>query len=382
MFILLNHTTQHQYIKTYIWIPLDFNMNRISWYRTSFGEEEIESVRNAISNEHISQGVETEKLEAIVAQSLDVPYAVVTTSGSAALLMSMIAYDIKLGDEVIIPNRTWIATPHAPLMRGAKVTLADVTDNQIIAASDIEKRITGRTKAIIPVHLNGKSADMREINRIAQSYGLRVIEDACQALFSRNEEGYLGTQSDIGCFSLGITKLISTGQGGFLITRDEETYEKLKLIRNHGTVSNINALYTQLGFNFKFTDIQASIGIAQFVRRNEKISHVRKVYDLYRQGIEGLEHIKLFPVNIRKGEIPLYTEALSHKRKALMEYLAARGIQTRPFLPSLESAHYIGDGQKFPNSDVFTNNGLFLPCGPSQSLENVQTVIDALKSFK
>ena len=197
----------------------------IPYWRTTFCNGEAEAIVDAIQCEHISQGPIVAEFESKLAAYLGMPYVVTTTSGSTAILMSLLAAGVGQGDEVIVPNRTWIATAHAPYLLGATVKLVDVeSDRPIINASLIEGIITERTKAIIPAHMCGRSADMGSINDIAQRYNLLVIEDAAQALGSRNADGYLGTQSDMGCFSLSVAKIISTGQGGFVTTRSEKIY--------------------------------------------------------------------------------------------------------------------------------------------------------------
>ncbi len=354
----------------------------IPWWRTSFGDEEIRRVTLAINNENISQGPVVAEFEHLLAAYLGVPYVVATTSGSIALLMSAMAAGVGHGDEVIVPNRTWIATAHAPAMLGAKVMLVDVeVDRLIIDSTKIEEAITPRTKAIMPVHLNGRSANMREINRIAHKHGLKVIEDAAQALGSRNEDGLLGTQSDMGCFSLSVTKIIATGQGGFIATRDRKLYDKLVAIRTHGVGSVIDAEWTQLGFNFRFTDILASIGIAQLECLDERIEKVKAIYLRYSEGIKYLPYLSLIPVNIDAGEVPIYVEVLCKERDRLISFLAEKGIQARPFYPDLNMASYLQNNGNFPNSDQFGMQGIFLPSGPSQSIENVNRVIKVMHSF-
>lgn len=355
----------------------------ISWWRISFGEEEIQKVAEAIHGEHVSQGPVTEELEHKLERLLDTPYVVCTTNGSMALLISLMACGIKPGDEVIIPNRTWIATAHAVAILGAKVVLVDVEDDRpIIDVTKIEEKITPRTKAIIPVHLNGRSANMREINRIASKHGISVIEDAAQALYSRNGDGFLGLQSDIGCFSLAISKIISTGQGGFMVVQDEDMFKKLKLIRIHGTASTIDVVWTQVGFNFRLTDVLAAIGIVQLDKLQENIEKVKRIYQLYNEVIPGLGFLKFLPVDIEAGEIPIYIEVLAPKRTELVQFLAERGIQTRPFYPDLDLAEYFGVSDQFKNSRIYNEQGLFLPCGPAQPMDNIEQVLDVLHEYK
>lgn len=296
--------------------------------------------------------------------------------------MSLWASGIGPGDEVIVPNRTWIATAHAPLLLGAKVKLVDVEpDRPIIDARLLEKAITGRTRAIMPVHLCGRSADMRAVNEIAGRHKLVVIEDAAQALGSRNADGLLGTQSDMGCFSLSVAKIISTGQGGFIATRSEETYRKLVLMRTQGVGDIVNAEWDRPGFNFRFTDILASVGIVQLKLLPGRIEKVKKIYQLYMEGMAGLPFLNLIPVNLESGEVPVYIEALCECREELIDFLAERGIQCRPFYPDLDRAHYLNDSEQFPNSEIFGKMGVYLPAGPGQLLENIHQVIETICQF-
>ena len=357
-------------------------MANVSWWRTSFPEEEIQSISDAISNEHVSQGPVTLQFEEQFAKAMDVPYAVATTSGSVALLMALMALGIGPEDEVIVPNRTWIATAHAPLLLGAKVVLVDVQpDTPLMDAASITDKITPRTKAIMPVHLNGRAVEMDEVSRVARDHGLFVIEDACQAMFSENAEGFLGAQSDVGCFSLGVTKLISTGQGGLLITRSEDIYNRLKLIRNNGVVDTLNPTYLQPGCNFKFNDILAAVGMVQLSRAPARIAHVREVFRIYETAIEGLPFLELVPVNLSQGEVPLYVEVLCRERDKLRGFLESHGIETRPFLPDLHTAPYLNSAGPFPHSRAFAEFGMFLPGGPTQPLGSVNLVTDALRKY-
>lgn len=355
----------------------------ISWWRTQFGEEEIKHMADSIRHEHLSQGPVTTEFEHQISDILDIPYVTATTSGSMAILMALIAAGIRPGDEVIVPNRTWIATAHAPLLLGAKVVMVDVEAYcPIMDVTQIEQNITPRTKAIIPVHLNGRSVNMDEVNRIAKEHDLLVIEDAAQAFCSTNKNGFLGCQSLAGSFSLSLAKLISTGQGGFVVTRNEEIYARLNLMRTHGVDDLINSSYTKMGFNFRFTDILASIGIEQLKRLPRHIERVKAIYEKYASVMDELPFLKFIPVNIEAGEIPIYVEVLCLYRDELIKYLVSNGIQARPFYPDLDTAGYLGCSREFPNSRKFGEKGLFLPCGPNQSLDIIDRVIEILKSFK
>ncbi len=359
------------------------NKTAVPWWRISFGEPEVQKLRDSVLSEHISAGPVTEEFEKQLADQLDVAYAVATTSGSVALLMALMALDIQENDEIIMPNRTWIATAHAALMLKAKPVLIDVVkDVPLMDVSAIEEKITSKTKAILLVHLNGRSVDMKAIEIIKKKYNIPVIEDACQAIFSKNPQGFLGTQSEIGCFSLGTTKLISSGQGGVVVTQNKGIYEKLKAIRNHGVKDNFTDHWSSLGFNFKYTDLQASFALVQLTRVDGRIKRLKDIYREYKEGLKGHPLLRLVPTKLEEGELPLYAEILCLDRRRLTTYLELNGVQVRPLPPSLDISDYIQKKDEFPNSKLFANNGMYLPCGPDQPLENVKRVIDLLKDFR
>ena len=356
----------------------------VPWWKTSIcGPQEIQRFLDAAAGEHISQGPVTAELEIRLAAALEVPYAVATTSGSVALLMALMALGIGRDDEVIVPNRTFIATAHAPWLLGAKVVLVDAQpESPNMDVAQLERLITPRTKAIMPVHLNGRAVDMEAVRALATAHRLLVIEDAAQALFSRNARGMLGTQSDAGCFSLGVTKLLSTGQGGFVVTRRQDVYERLRLIRNHGVDDVLTGSFQQGGFNFKFTDLLAAIGLVQLARGPERIAHARRMYARYAEALAELPFMRLIPVDVAGGEVPLWIEVLCPERATCVEFLAARGVRTRLFLPDLHRSPHLMNRGEFPHSTRFSQQGLCLPCGPALSLEQVERVIDVLQRYR
>lgn len=358
-------------------------MAKISWWRTDLGGAELELLTESFRAERMSMGPVTERLEAAAAEAVGVPYAVAATSGSAALLMALMSVGVGRDDEVIMPDRTFIAAAHAAMLLGAKIVLVDtVADIPAMDPDRIEEKVTPRTKAIVPAHLNGRASDMAGIRRAAEKHGLAVVEDACQAVLSRGPEGFLGTLSDAGCYSLGMTKLLQTGQGGLVVTRDKKTRDKLRLIRNHGVVDTMKDSYGTAGFNFKFADLLASLGVVQFSRAKERVEAVRAVYARYEPGLRELKRVRLIPVKTGEGEVPLWVEVLCPERESLMRFLADREIETRKFLPSMHlSAHLDGSGD-YPNSMVFHEQGLFLPAGPAQPFENIDRVLEALRDFE
>ena len=356
----------------------------INWWSTEFGQDEIIKITESISKKQISQGEVTKEFEDKLSKYLDVKYVIACSSGSSSLLMSLLAIGIKPNDEVIIPNRTWIATAHAIQLLGAKVIPIDVEEHiPLINVNKIEVAITKNTKAIIAVHMNGRDGQITSIKKIARKYNLNVIEDAAQAIGSKNQYGMLGTQSDIGCFSLSTAKTIASGQGGFSVTNNKMLAKRLYAIRTHG-VEQVKdpKKWNMLGFNFRYTDILASIAIVQLSKIESRIKHLKEIYLIYEKELRNT-HLKNIPVDISKGEVPVYIEYLvPSKRQHWINYLNSKNIDTRPFYPNVSSASYLHTSmQKKLNSSLFEKKGIYLPSGPTQSKENVYSCIKAIKEY-
>ena len=353
----------------------------ISWWSTSFGELEISRIGESIRSNNLSQGSVTRAFEDAISEYLNVKHVVAVSNGSCALLASLLAAGIGPGDEVILPNRTWIATAHAVRLLGGRVVAVDVErDRPVIDVTAIEAAVTNKTKVIIPVHMNGRSADMEVIQQIARRHKLVIIEDAAQALGSRNQFGYLGTQTDLGCFSLSVAKTISTGQGGFVVTNNDEWAAKLRAIRTHGVESTKDPeSWVTLGFNFRFTDVLASIGIEQLKLLPERISHLIEIYQCYADGLKE-SSFAVIPVDLKSGEVPVYNEFLVENRESWIDRLERNGIETRPFYPDIDKASYLGvQAISFPNSREFSKKGIYLPSGPAKTLRSIGQVIRTIQ---
>ena len=355
---------------------------QISWWRTYLGEEEAQASAAAIRDGHLSRGPLTAFLESELAEQLGVPHAVLVPSGSMGLLLALMALDVGPGDEVIVPDLTWIATAHAASVLGAKVVLVDCeAERPLLDVKAVEAAITPRTKAILPVHLAGRAVPLDELRALAKSRGIAIVEDAAQAFASRTPEGPLGTLGDIGIFSLGVAKLVSTGQGGIVVTKDDELAQRLRDASWHGVRNGDEEAYVRLGMNMKFSDVLAAVGRQQLRRLGAKTAHVRAVYERYRDGLADVPGIEVEPIDLASGELPLWTEVRCDDRDGVREALAAVGIETHlPHRP-LHHAPHLKDGAAdaaFPNAERHARELLILPSGPAQSITNVDRVINAL----
>ncbi len=357
-------------------------MGTIPWWYTEFGEAEKAELLSAFDDKHLTLGSRGAEFEKQFSRMLEVPYAVVTNSGTAALTMALLAVGVEPGDEVIVPDLTWIATVQAAAILGARAILVDcLPELPLMDPVDVKRKITPRTKAIIPVHYNGRPCQMDELLEIAHDAGIALIEDACKALASKTSKGYLGTLGTLGCYSLGMVSLVSTCYGGVVVTREEKLYQKLKLIRDHGVRRGKDEKYEAMGFNFKFSDILASIGVAQLSRLGEKVKHVHKIYQRYVDGLSSLRYVEVIPVDIESGQVSLLIDVRSKHVDEIIDYLNQHGVETVRFHPPLHLASYLNNSGDFPNASRFADEGFNLPCGPSQPLENVERCIELLQEW-
>jgi len=356
--------------------------SKIHWWYTEIGEAEKSQVLSAFDRKCFSLGRFTQEFEDRFARILGARYAVATTSGTAAITMALLAAGIEPGDEVIIPDLSWIATANATAILGTKVVLVDcLPDLPLIDPHEVKQKITPHTKAIIPVHLNGRSCRMDKLLEVADGANITLIEDACKALASNTPQGYLGTLGDMGCFSLGMISLVSTGYGGVVVTSDKSLRHKLILIRNQGVPKTGHEKYETMSFNFKISDILTAIGIGQLSRLSEKLDHVHKVYQRYVDGLSSLSYIQVIAVDVASGEVPLCAEVRSGYREEIIAYLDEHGVEALRFHLPLHRAPYLRNTGDFPNASRFAREGFILPCGPSQPMENVDRCLELLYEY-
>ncbi len=352
----------------------------IRWWRTDIGDDAIAAVTSAIRERRINQGPECIAFERALADYVGVPHAVATTSGSVALFLALRACGVGPGDEVIVPALTFIAPAHAALWLGASVRLVDVLPHRpLMDPVQVQRAVSRRTKAIVCVHLNGRAVDVPAIR--AGTSSVAVIEDCAQALGSRNGSAFLGTSEDAGTFSLSISKLITTGEGGLVVTSDPHVQLRLAKLRNHGVLRIADNVFPDIGFNFRLTDMQAAIGLTQLRAIDAKIAALRSVYRCYREMLDGLRSVRLLDTNRPPGEVPLWVEAVCAERDKVVAELGRRGIEAKPFHPCLSGSPHLRAQGEFPNAVRFASEGLILPSGPDQSTADLHRVGEALREI-
>lgn len=252
---------------------------------------EISAVTEVLKSGNLVQGTYVRKFEKMVTEYLGIKYAVAVSSGTAALHLTMLALEFGQDDEVIVPDFTFPATANAIVLAGAKPVLVDIDPKTYnIDVNKIEEKITDNTVAIMPVHLFGQSANMNAIGQIARGYGLWVIEDAACALGAKYENKKCGTMSDVACFSFHPRKIITTGEGGVIVTDNKSIATKARMLRNHGMVGDN---FLTIGFNYRMSDIHAAIGCAQMEKLDKIIKARRTAADLYKEFLKNFKNLSI-----------------------------------------------------------------------------------------
>lgn len=336
-------------------------------------------VRAVLESNFLNDGPLTARWEALIARRCGARYAVATTSGTAALFLSLKACEIGPGDEVLVPDVTFIATANAVQLAGATPVLVDVDESTwTLCPCAAAAAVTARTKAMLPVHVSGRAAAMPALLALAQQRGLWVIEDAAEALGSRLDGRALGTWGHAGCFSFSPNKTITTGQGGVIVTDDDTVHDRLRALKDQGRRTRGTGgadHHPTLGFNFKFTDVQAAIGMAQWGRLDDRLQRLRDIYEYYRVHLSDVPMLQLPGFRLDRGECPQWVDARVEERKALAEHLREQGMHTRPFwFPLHTQGPYQQDSERFPVSARVSREALWLPSSLTLTDDDLERV--------
>jgi len=358
------------------------------------GKEEIEKIKQVLGSGHLTQGPVVKEFEEQFSKYLGVKHAVATTSCTSALLLTLIALDIKAGDEVILPDFTFPATGNVICNVGAKPILLDVDRSTYnIDVNKIEKAITKKTSAIIGVHLFGHPADMSPLIEIAEKYGLHIIEDAACSLGALYKGKQTGTFGDVGCFSFHPRKILTTGEGGMLVTNNLEIAEKATMIRDHGRrIRDGKSQFIYFGYNFRMSDILAAIGLMQLRKLSDMINRRRKLAGIY-NGMLTERDIGIAPPveaswakHVFQSYVTYVTDNYGIRRDVCIKKLRDRfGVETQigTYALHLQPAFkkYSRNAVSLNRSRELYERTLTLPLYHELTLEKQRYVIDALEQL-
>jgi UDP-4-amino-4,6-dideoxy-N-acetyl-beta-L-altrosamine transaminase len=374
--------------------------NYLPYGKQWLDEDDINAVVEVLKSDYLTTGPKIAEFEKAFAQYVNAKFAVAISNGTAALHAACYAAGIQAGDEVITTPITFAASANAVLYCGGTPIFADIdAATYNIDPVEIRKKITDRTKAIIPVHFTGQPCDMDEVGRIAKEYNLLVIEDAAHAVGADYKGKLIGGISDMTTFSFHPVKHITTGEGGMITTNNEALYQKLLLFRSHGITRDKNLMldcqgpwyYEQLelGYNYRMTDIQAALGLSQLSKLDKFLQRRREIAATYTEAFKDMAAL-ITPFQQDSGNsswhlyvIQLGLEKLRCGRKEVFEELLRENIGVNVhYIPVYKHPYYQQNGYQdvqCGHSERLYNRIISLPIFPKMTDQDVQDVIESVK---
>lgn len=362
----------------------------IPYGRQHISQDDVKAVQKVLMSDFLTQGPKIKEFEKALCQYTGAKYAVAVTNGTAALHLAYLVANIGDGDEVITTPNTFVATTNMLLAVGAKPVFCDIRlDTYNIDESEIEKLITTKTRAIVAVHFAGQPCAMRKILKLAKKHKLAVIEDAAHALGAGYGDKKIGgLNSDMATLSFHPVKSITTGEGGAVLTNNQNYYKKLILLRSHGIKKDARGfnVMTELGYNYRLTDIQAALGISQLKKIDSFMVRRRRVAEWYREELIDIRGIFL-PSASAESAWHIYVVRVKNEklRILLMEYLNKNGIATNFHYPAVYGHPYYKeqgfDRIHLKNMEEYQKTCVTIPCYPQLTHREVKIISDKIKNF-
>jgi len=366
-------------------------LKKIFQIEPSLGIAEKNELCDVIDSGWFTEAKKTREFEQRFAKFTGSKYACVVTSGTAGLYLGLLAMNIKNNDDVIVPDLTFIASPNSIQAVGAKPILCDIEKKSLnIDIENLEKKITKKTKAIMIVNFNGRSTGMKQLHELAKKYNLKLIEDAAHSLGSYYGNKHQGTKSDIGVFSFSTPKIITTGQGGMIVTDSKTLYERCCELKDFGrkigAKKNMKRAFEHetIGYNFKFTEFQAAIGISQMKKLPKRIIKKKKMFKKYQdllRDAKGISFVKTDLNKITPWMIDIILDSKNKKNK-LIDYLEKNYVETRIFYPPIHRLKPYKDLDKnYRNSSDISDKGLWLPSSVTLENKEIDFICRKIKDF-
>lgn len=371
-------------------------MERILVAGPSITQKEIDYVTDAVTNAwYGNANIYHERFEKAFADYIGVRYAVSLPSCTSAIHLSLLAMGVGPGDEVIVPDATWIASAAPITYVGATPVFADIDERTwCLSAESFEACVTPKTKAVIPVALYGNMPDMDAIEDVARRHGIAIVEDAAEAIGSEYKGKKAGSFGDAGVFSFHGSKTLTTGEGGMLVTDDTKLFERAQFLRDHGRKPGDKTFFNhEVAYKYKMTSMQAALGLAQLERIEELLEQKRRIFNLYQKELNGVEGVTLnYGTPDAKNVYWMVTVVLDPKfnlsKERLMEIMSERNIDCRPFFHPLSSIPAYRDTEQARLARArnqvsyrLTPYGLNLPSALSMTKEKVGIVCTTLKDI-
>lgn len=350
-----------------------------------FGEEEKKSIISYLDeNGFMTEFKRTETFEKMIAEYTGAKHCIVVNNGTISLTLAAIALDITFGDEVIVPNYTMIATPNSVKMIGAVPIFVDVEPETLcLDINLVRKAITPKTKAIMLVSANGRypKSGIEAFVKLSEEFNIPLIEDSAQSLgsFYPNKK-HVGTMGIVGSFSFSAPKIISTGQGGCLITDNDDVAFKLRRLKDFGRSGGGNDVHDWIGYNFKFTELQACLGIEQMKKMQFRVQRKKEIAQRYAKNLEGLKGLTLFKHDF-ENTVPWFIDSLADNRTELQAYLKEKNIGTRIMYPPINKQKAYSVTGEHPISNLVGEKGLWLPSATQLTDYEIDYITSEISNF-
>ena len=357
----------------------------------SMGERELENLTKCIQTNWISSlGSFVNQFESEFSKYCGVKYGIATNSGTTALHLALEALGIGKGDEVIIPTFTMVATAFAVSYTGAKNVLVDSEmETWNLDLEEVREKISDRTKAIIIVHTYGHPVDMDPILELGEQEGIVIVEDAAEAHGAEYKGRKAGGMGRVGCFSLYGNKIITTGDGGMVVTDDPDLAENARGLKHFSCVGDTHFLHKTIAFNYKMSNLQAAVGVAQMQRLEEFIQLRRRNAGIYNDLLGDVKGITLPPEaewakNVYWMYSILVEDDFGISRDKMVQELEKRGIETRAFFTPMhvQPCYKELKDDSFPVADELSRKGINLPSGSKLTREQIEYIVESIKSLK
>ncbi|MBI4707931.1 MAG: DegT/DnrJ/EryC1/StrS family aminotransferase [Candidatus Omnitrophica bacterium] len=359
------------------------------------GKEELKNVIQCVKSGWISsKGQFIKRFEEEFAEYCGMKYGISVTSGTTALHLALLSLGIKEGDEVILPTFTMVASAYAVLYTGARPVFVDSEERTWnMDCAKIEEAITKRTKAIMPVHIYGHPVDMDSVMRLAKKYKLYVVEDAAEAHGSEYKGRKCGSFGDFGCFSFYANKIITTGEGGMVVTNNKKLAERAELLKDLSHSPGKRFLHTDLGYNYRMTNMQAAVGLGQLHKIKSFISKKRQMASQYSEELKVVPGLRFpFEEDWAKSVYWMYSilieDSFGLTRDESRDKLHSQGIETRTFFVPMHQQPVIrklcpeANRKKYPVADYIAQKGLYLPSGLAITKGEIHRVCNVIKKIK
>ena len=354
------------------------------------GEEEIEEIRGVLESGQLSQGPKVVEFEAMVAALCGTRHAFATSSCTTALHLSLVALGIGPGDEVLVPDFTFPATANVVVQQGAVPVLVDIDlDTFNVDPDDLARHITARTRAVMPVDLFGLAADMGPVVDVAAEHGLAVVEDAACALGATYYGRACGSLGDLGSFSFHPRKIVTTGEGGMIVTDRDDLAERLQLLRSHGGVRRQDRFtFEDAGFNYRLSDVQAAIGTAQMRRLPDLLGRRRRLAAQLREGLADVRGFRVAPEPAWGGHVyQAFVGMVDPQvdRDAVIAGLRARGVEATLGTYALHAQPFFArtygyQPGRLPRSYAAYRRAIALPLFPQMTDADVETLVEGVRA--